>query len=162
VYTQANVYLRSAALAQEITQDVFIKIWATRERLPQVNNFSAYLFIVTRNELISALRKKGLEQTNLSETLEESGWIPDQQLQYKESYKLLLEAIEALPPGRRTVFKLSRLEGLSYDEIARQLDISRNGVKDHIVKALLFLRTYLVTHGGDTLFLLLLLSDLLF
>jgi RNA polymerase sigma-70 factor (ECF subfamily) len=161
VYTQATIYLKSATLAQELTQDVFLKVWAARSELLRVNNFSSWLFIITRNEIISALRKKGHEQTTPSETMEEDLWIPDQQLQYKESYKLLLQGIEALPPARRKVFKMSRLEGLSYDEIAEQLQISRNGVKDHIVKALLFLRTWLSTHTGDTFFALLLL-DLLF
>lgn len=162
VYTQANVYLKSATLAQEITQDVFLKVWAARTNLPGINNFSSYLFITTRNEIISALRKKGREQTTPSETLEENGWMPDQQLQYKESYKLLLNGIEALPPARKQVFKMSRLEGLSYDEIAARLNISRNGVKDHIVKALIFLRTWLSTHSGDAFLVLLLLSHLLF
>ena len=162
VFTQANVYLRSATLAQEITQDVFLKVWAARAQLPGINNFSSYLFIITRNEIISALRKKGRTQITPDETLEENGWIPDQQLQYKESYKLLLEGIEALPPVRCQVFKMSRLDGLTYEEIAARLNISRNGVKDHIVKALIFLRTYLFTHTGESLLAVLILSDLLF
>jgi RNA polymerase sigma factor (sigma-70 family) len=160
VYTQANVYLKSAPLAQEITQDVFIKIWIARVNLPGINNFSSYLFIITRNEVISALRKKGREPITPAETLQEDGWIPDLQLQYKESYKLLLEGIEALPPVRSRVFKMSRLEGLTYDEIGARLNISRNGVKDHIVKALLFLRNYLSTHTGEMLLILILLQKL--
>ena len=154
VYTQANVYLKSATLAQEITQDVFLKVWTARTNLLGINNFSSYLFIITRNEIISTLRKKGREQITPPDTLQEDGWIPDLQLQYKESYKLLLDGIEALPPVRSQVFKMSRLEGLTYDEIAARLNISRNGVKDHIVKALLFLRTYVSTHAGVMLLIL--------
>ena len=157
VYTQANVYLKSAHLAQELTQDVFVKVWAARANLLGVNNFSSYLFIITRNEIISTLRKKEHEHVTPAETLQEDGWIPDLQLQYKESYQLLLEGIEALPPVRSQVFKMSRLEGLSYDEIGTRLNISRNGVKDHIVKALLFLRTHLSTHTSNMLMLLMLL-----
>jgi RNA polymerase sigma-70 factor (ECF subfamily) len=160
VYTQTLVYLKSAVTAQEITQDIFLKIWANRSGLPQVENFSGYLFIITRNEIVSALRKKGREQTTPSETLEENGWIPDQQLLYKESYKLLLEGIEALPPARKNVFKMSRLEGLSYEEIAVRLGISRNGVKDHIVKSLVFLRNFLHAHTGDTFILFWVLGEL--
>lgn len=58
VYTQALTYLKSPELGQEITQDVFVKIWNVREKLDQVENFSDYLFIISRNEIISALRKK--------------------------------------------------------------------------------------------------------
>jgi RNA polymerase sigma-70 factor (ECF subfamily) len=160
VYTQSLVYLKSALTAQEITQDVFLKVWANRSGLPHIENLSGYLFIITRNEIISALRKKGRELAALSESLVENGWIPDQQLLYKESYQLLLQGIEALPPARKDVFKMSRLEGLSYEEIAERQGISRNGVKDHIVKSLLFLRNYLRTHTDDTLILLLLLTEL--
>jgi RNA polymerase sigma-70 factor (ECF subfamily) len=75
--------------------------------------------------------------------VEEETWIPDKQLLYKESYAAILRGVELLPPARKNVFKMSRFHGLTYDEIAAELDISRNGVKDHIVKALLFLRNYI-------------------
>jgi RNA polymerase sigma-70 factor (family 1) len=162
VYTQALVYLKSSAAAQEVTQDVFLKVWAKRAGLPQVDNFPGYLFIITRNEIVNALRKKGREPAAPSEGLEENLWIPDQQLQFKESYQLLLSGIEALPPARKNVFKLSRLEGLSYEEIGERLGISRNSVKDHIVRSLVFLRNYLRTHTGETLILLWLLAELAF
>jgi RNA polymerase sigma-70 factor (family 1) len=160
VYTQALVYLKSTATAQEITQDVFLKVWAKRAILPQIENFPGYLFIITRNEIVNALRKKGRELAAPSDALEENLWIPDQQLQYKESYKLLLNGIEALPPARKNVFKMSRLDGLSYEEIGEKLGISRNSVKDHIVKSLLFLRNYLRTHTDDPFILLFLLAEL--
>jgi RNA polymerase sigma-70 factor (ECF subfamily) len=143
VYTQALTYLKSTTIAQEVTQDVFVKIWTNRSKLPQVDNFSGYLFIITRNEISSLLRKKQNESVQPNETVEEETWIPDKQLLYKESYAAILRGVELLPPARKTVFKMSRFHGLTYDEIAAELDISRNGVKDHIVKALLFLRNYI-------------------
>jgi RNA polymerase sigma-70 factor (family 1) len=147
VYTQALTYLKSPAEAQELTQDVFVKVWMNRSRLSEVTNFSGYLFIMTRNEIISLLRKKGNEAVQPNDTLAEEFWIPDRQLQHKQSYQAILKAIELLPPARKNVFKMSRLDGLSYDEIAAHLNISRNGVKDHIVKALNFLRNHLRFHS---------------
>lgn len=141
VYTQAITYLKDPALAQEITQDVFMKIWSVRSTLPALENFSNYLFIVSRNEIISALRKKGQGFANPDKDMVANLMLPDEQLQYKEFHHRILLAIEELPPVRKRVFKMSRLEGRSYDEIATELGISRNGVKDHIVKALNFLRT---------------------
>jgi RNA polymerase sigma-70 factor (family 1) len=141
VYTQAITYLKDPSLAQEITQDVFIKIWSTRSGLTEVQNFSNYLFIVSRNEIISALRKKGQGFANPDLDMQDNLLLPDERLQYKEFHHRLLQAIEELPPVRKRVFKMSRLEGRSYEEIAKELSISRNGVKDHIVKALNFLRT---------------------
>lgn len=159
VYTQAITYLKSAQLAEEITQDIFIKLWSLKEKLPEVENFSDYLFIVSRNAIISTLRKKKEEITPLSDSLEELIMRPDKQLQYKEAYAKILQLIDQLPPVRKKVFKMSRLEGKSYDEIGNELSISWNGVKDHVVKALNFLRT---NFNSDHLWLLILLSALLF
>lgn len=84
---------------------------------------------------------------------------PDKQLQYKESYNKILQLIEQLPPARKKVFTMSRLEGKSYEEIAALLGISRNGVKDHIVKALNFLRTHF--HLNEDKLLILIISTML-
>ncbi|WP_276500106.1 RNA polymerase sigma factor [Terrimonas pollutisoli] len=146
VYTQAISYLKSSELAQEITQDVFLKIWFSRERLSEVQSFSDYLFIISRNEIISALRKKNTQIVELPGQLEEVLLQPDKQLHYKESYTKMLGLIDQLPPTRKKVFMLSRLEGKSYEEIGTELGISRNGVKDHIVKALNFLRMHFNSH----------------
>lgn len=143
VYTQALTYLKSSEIAQELTQDVFVKVWMNRNKLTEVQNFSGYLFIITRNEVISFLRKKESLSIEPDETLKEEVWIPDLQMQKKQAHAAILDAIEMLPPARKNVFKMSRLDGLSYDQIANEMNISRNGVKDHIVKALLFLRNYL-------------------
>ena len=158
VHTQAITYLKDASLAQEITQDVFIKIWSVRSTLPALENFSNYLFIVSRNEIISALRKKGQGFVDPGPDMEANLMLPDEQLQYKEFHHRLLQASEELPPVRKQVFKMSRLEGRTYDDIARDLGISRNGVKDHIVKALNFLRTRLSISGTEKIILLLILS----
>jgi RNA polymerase sigma-70 factor (ECF subfamily) len=102
---------------------------------------------MSRNEIFSQLRKKAGDAEPPDKAIEEKLWIPDLQLQNKQSYQAILKAIELLPPARKNVFKMSRLDGLSYDEIAAQLNISRNGVKDHIVKALNFLRNHLRFHS---------------
>ncbi len=146
IYTQALTYLKSSEQAQEITQDVFLKIWSLREKLGEVQSFSDFIFIISRNEIISALRKKNTQSAELSEHLEEILLQPDKQLHYKESYNKILELIDQLPPTRKKVFILSRLEGRSYEEIGTELGISRNGVKDHIVKALNYLRTHFSPH----------------
>jgi RNA polymerase sigma-70 factor (family 1) len=142
VYVQALTYLKSPELAQEITQDVFIKLWSAKEKLAEIDKFSDYLFIISRNEIISALRKKKDPASLPSDDLEEMLMRPDRQLQYKESYNKVLRLIDELPPTRKKVFTMSRLEGKSYEEIAELLGISRNGVKDHIVKALNYLRIH--------------------
>lgn len=141
VYTQAITYLKNHNEAQEITQDVFLKIWNTRSYLTEMDNFSNYLFIISRNLTISSLRKKRLDVNSITEDLVFANERPDEQLQYKEFYNLVMQAIDLLPSTRKKVFKMSRFEGYSYEEIGEKLSISKNAVKDHIVKALNFLRT---------------------
>ena len=149
VYSHALAYVKSPPKAQEITQDIFLQVWKKRETLDEVSEFKNFLFILGRNQIVSALRKKLMETTSqdILDTPEDQ-FLPDRQLEYKQSYQRILEAIEHLPPVRKTIFNLSRFEGLTYEEIAARLNISKNTVKEHIVLALNFLRTYVHTHGG--------------
>ena len=155
VYSHALAYAKSAPRAQEITQDVFLQVWKKRAALTEVNDFTNFLFILGKNQIISSMRKKLDEFTGTDpvETPEET-LLPDRQLEYKQVYTKIMAAIEQLPPARKTVFKMSRLQGMSYEEIARELNISRNTVKEHIVLALSFIRTYLHTHGDLVLIVL--------
>ncbi len=144
VYSHALAYSKSVTRAQEITQDVFLKVWHKREALTEVRDFKSYLFILGKHHIISSMRKKleSLTGEDLLETSEDI-YIPDRQLEYKETWNRIQEGIEKLPAVRKVIFKMSRLEGLSYDEIARSSNISKNTVKEHIVLALNFLRNYI-------------------
>lgn len=148
VYGHALAYVKSVPRAQEITQDIFLNVWNKRERLKEVRDFKNFLFILGRNQIISSMRKK-LEELTDNDFLKvaQNVSLPDEQLQYKETQHIILEAIEQLPPARKIIFKMSRIEGLSYEEISIKMNISKNTVKGHIVLALNFVRTYITTHG---------------
>ncbi|HEY4290762.1 MAG TPA: sigma-70 family RNA polymerase sigma factor [Puia sp.] len=159
IYSHGLVYLKSAPRAEEITQDVFMKIWTGREKLPEVRNLDNYLFIIARNHIFNEARKKiNLIYGDVGERAETS-FLPDLQTEYKESYQQLLKGIELLPEKRRQVFKLSRLEGLSNEQIATRLGIHKDTVYQYLVKALLFLRAYMQEHMGGTLLVLLLIRE---
>jgi len=159
IYSHGLVYLKSAPRAEEITQDVFMKIWTAREKLPEVRNLDNYLFIIARNHIFNEARKKiNLVYGDVGERAETS-FLPDLQAEYKESYQQLLKGIELLPEKRRQVFKLSRLEGLSNEQISTQLGIHKDTVYQYLVKSLLFLRAYMQEHMGDTLLVLLLIGE---
>jgi RNA polymerase sigma-70 factor (ECF subfamily) len=152
IYSHGLVYLKSVPRAEEITQDVFMKVWTGREKLPEVRNLDNYLFIIARNHIFNEARKKiNLIYGDVRDRAETS-FLPDLQTEYKESYQQLLKGIELLPEKRRQVFKLSRLEGLSNEQIATRLGIHKDTVYQYLVKSLLFLRTYMQEHMGDTIF----------
>ncbi|SDP76486.1 RNA polymerase sigma-70 factor, ECF subfamily [Mucilaginibacter sp. OK268] len=125
----------SSELADEIVQDVFLKIWNSRETLDGINNFKGYLFILSRNYTIDFLRK------HIRQTILHQQWESEEVQTFKEEgldgnthnyYGLLDEAIDQLPPQQKKVYLLSRHEHLKYVEIAGQLGISRETVKTYL------------------------------
>lgn len=145
IYSLAMMYLKSSYQAENIVQDVFLRIWQKRHTLGEVDRFEAYLFIIARNIIISELRKKLSEpvQEEFPEKLSEENSLPGYSVSVKELNRLISNAIAALPQQQKAAFLLSRDEGLSYEEIATTMGLSKETVKKHIVRALNFLRTYI-------------------
>lgn len=143
VYFNVLTLVKSAETAQELTQDIFLKIWLQRDKLSAVTNFRTYIYVVARNQVISALRKKitGTVAIDAS-VIREDILLPDLQMEGKDAYRVLKEGIEQLTPQQRLIFNLSRAEGLSHEQIAERLNISKNTVKVHLVLALNTLRTW--------------------
>jgi RNA polymerase sigma-70 factor (ECF subfamily) len=151
VYLHALIYMKSGPLAEEVTQDIFMRVWDNRFRLTKVNRFENYLFILSRNYIVSALRKKLHQTIPLSEDLaEEPLWMPDRQAEYRETYQCLLRGIGRLPEKRKKVFIMSRLEGKTHEEIAAELGINKDTVSQYIVKALISLRTYMYEKSSNS------------
>lgn len=139
---------RSAELAEEVVQDVFLKIWMTREALAGVDDFKAYLFVISKNHALNCLKKlakerikvKSLEEDNVRYMLN-----PDMN-DTNLYYNLLDEAIDHLPPQQQKVYLLSRHNRLKYAEIATQLKLSRETVKKYLQKATTSITDYVKEH----------------
>ncbi|MDQ3842822.1 MAG: RNA polymerase sigma-70 factor [Bacteroidota bacterium] len=152
IYSVALTLTKSSALSEEIAQDVFLKIWLKREQLSSVEKFDGYLFTVARNHIYNELRKKTMEQPfveQLEQHFLESSALPEQMMLLKETKQLIDKAVELLPDQQRAVYEMSRNEGLDYTAIAGQLGISRSTVKNHMTRALQFLRQYLSEHRSE-------------
>ncbi|WP_295120030.1 RNA polymerase sigma factor [uncultured Chitinophaga sp.] len=150
IYSMALAYTKSASLADDVVQEVFIKIWGKREQLPAVEKFDAYLFISARNEIISTLRKKVIHlplEEHLHQHISAQTPVPDEVLSLKESQALISEAVAILPPQQQRIYILSRTEGLSQQQISEQLGISVSTVKVHMNKALHTIKAYLAAHA---------------
>lgn len=144
----------------ELTQDVFVRIWEKRARLAEVESFKAYLFLVTRNTVFNFIRALKVRQK--VRELDDSTAPPSNELEnellFKQYYELALEAMDKLPPGRRKVLKMSIDDGLTLDEIAATLRITRSGVKKQLYAATAYIRQYLQEHGEITLVMIVFLS----
>ena len=146
VYSVAFVFTHSQVVAEEIVQDVFLKIWLKRDRLAGVGNFDNFLFVVARNHIYNELRRKTGCTTPPSD-VEDSSNSPEEQLLFKETTRLVADAVQALPRQQRLVFEMSRNEGLDYTSIARRMGISKLTVKSHMKQALHTIRGYLSRHN---------------
>jgi RNA polymerase sigma-70 factor (ECF subfamily) len=155
-----SLFEPSGRSKDELTQDVFVRIWEKRAHLANVESFRSYLFMVTRNVVFNYLRGLKVQQMvrDLDEAVEKEGSALEDQILYKQYYRIALEAMEKLPPGRRKVLKMSIDDGLTLDEIAGALNISRAGVKKQLYAATAFVRQYLSEHGEMTVLLFVFLS----
>jgi RNA polymerase sigma-70 factor (ECF subfamily) len=148
--------LKTPAVAEEAVQDVFMRVWINREKFHTIDDPEAYLFTMAYNSIYSQLKKIAREsrlRSELVQLVQDIQYTTDEQVLAHESETLINQAVAELPPQRQAIFKLSRQQGLSHEEIARQLNISRHTVKNQLVEALRFIRRQL---GKIPFFLLLL------
>jgi len=119
---------------EEIVQDTFIKIWQTRESLADVQNFTTYLYVISRNRALNALRAMIRERKRMLHIQQEITIVSETPSDNSsdEKYSLLEKAISQVPPQQREAWLLSRREGLKYAEIASRMNLSRETVKKYI------------------------------
>lgn len=145
LYTFSFRLLKNKEQAEEVVNDTLVNVWMNRDKLNPDFPIAPYLYTITRRLSLNALRQiatsqKAIDQLWMSMDVvsndtEESVLLSDLQ-RFTES------ALITLPPQQQIVFRMSRFEGLNYDEIAEKLNISRNTVKNHLVTALKTLRTH--------------------
>lgn len=150
IYAYTLAISKSEYAAEEITQEIFIKLWLARETLEEIKNIDGYIFKIAKNLSLNYLRKVAYSEKMSSELIrigakDSNG--TDTRLNLYVYNKLINEAVNSLSPQRRLVYKLSREQELSYDEIALQLNLSKNTVKNHHLTAIGIVRTFLIKNG---------------
>jgi RNA polymerase sigma-70 factor (ECF subfamily) len=142
--------------AEEITQDVFVKIWEYRKKLNPNLSLKSLIFTITRNFCFNFLKKSAYDRHLVKEVFYNSQRNEkscDTVIIEEDYEKLGLLAINSLPPRCRLIYNMSRNQDKSYNEIASELNISENTVKNQMSKALEIIRNFLVAHG-DIVFLI--------
>ena len=117
-----------------------------REKLGDVQNPASYLYILSRNLVMDSLRKKVFAPANIDyliDYFQSDAGTPQQKLEFRELETTLHKAIETLPGKVKEVFRLSRFEGLTHEQIAERLNISPVSSKTYVVRALQHIRDYL-------------------
>lgn len=149
LYLNLLKLLKLQPVAEEVLQDVFLTLWEKREIISIDKCLKSYLYRIAENKVYDFFRKLKRDK-KLHDSIKEiasSGYgeIEDKLLQ-KEEVALLNRAIEHLPPQRKMVFRLCKIEGKSYEEISRQLGISTSTINDHIVKATRSVREFILAN----------------
>lgn len=134
---------RSKVAAEEIVQELFIKLWTTRKRLAEVKNPRAYIFSMAANFTFNYLKKVARESTLAEKVRQKSPTfsnVTEEVIHFLETQKLVMEAVEQMPAQRKAVYLMSREGGLSKEEIAQKMNLSPNTVRNHLSESLRVIR----------------------
>ena len=150
LYGYVLAITHSIYIAEEITQEIFVKLWLCRDILHQIDNLDGYIFTIARNKTLNHLRK-AFHDVKLLRELQDQSMAEDNNVEERSMAgdydQLIRDALTLLSPQRRLVYQLSRQRGLNNEEIAFHLQLSRNTVKNHLGEALRFIRKYLGEHN---------------
>lgn len=152
LYPFVRKMTRSDSAAEEVVQNVFIRVWKHRSKLPEIENYRSWIFRIAANLTYTYLSKKARDRSHqeaFAATVPAETDSTSDFVDFKETSKAIENLVAQLPPQRRTIFRLSREHGLTYEEIGRELGISRNTVRNQMVEALKFLKEH-TRNNSDT------------
>jgi RNA polymerase sigma-70 factor (family 1) len=135
---------KSTELAEEVVHDVFLKIWLNRGTLADIDNFSVYLYVISKNAALNCLKRIAREKavtTDLDPVLDQIPMMETPEEDYR--YILIDEAIDRLPPQQRQAYLLARHERLTYAEVALRMGLSKETVKKYLQIATEFICGYI-------------------
>jgi RNA polymerase sigma-70 factor (family 1) len=152
VYGVALGLLKSRDLAKDVVQEVFLQVWDRRTRFADVRNMEAYIYGMAKHHTLRLLR------TNAASIIANYQFSADvdaaenniERMITGQYYEHLIQlVVDKLPPQQKKVFMLSRVEGLSHDDIAHKLQISNRTVNNHINAAVKFIRQKMEVRAGS-------------
>lgn len=128
-----------------------MKIWEVREGVATDKPFGAYLYRIAENKIYDHFRKVAREKRladNIRTGSADFHNDTEDRMAYQDSFRLINQAIDQLPPVRRQIYVLSKIEGKSYEEISGLMGVSTSTINDHIVRANRFLKKVLAADAA--------------
>jgi RNA polymerase sigma-70 factor (family 1) len=149
IYSFSYRYLRNHKEAEGVVQQVFLKLWENRDRMSPGSDLNAWLFTVTFNEIRKIFRKLSSDSRHLENyrALQTGSRTGEAEFEYFDLYEKASDLIEKLPPQQKKIFLLKREKGLTSDEMAKELGLSKKTVENHLNRARTFLRKAMVEQG---------------
>ncbi len=140
--------LKDNHMAEDIAQNIFMKLWIHREKLDSTQSLKNYLFVLAKHEIFNIFKAKRTTMLSLlpqlsDRDIEDRGYSIEEQYNYAELNELLIQNISKMPPQRQLIFRMSRYEHLSNREIAERLGLSVTGSERSSQLHLLILPSFL-------------------
>jgi len=146
--------VKSPEIADELLQDVFLKVWTNRADIDLDKSFKGWIFTIAQTTVFTYYRKLALDKKMQQHVLEVFVEFYEQTEEYifnKERMQLLNSAVDQLPPQRKEIFRLCKIEGKSYQEAAELLSISPSTVSNQLVSATKSVKRYVFFHSQEFL-----------
>ena len=141
------MFLKHEEDAEEIVQEVFVKIWESRSKIDVYSSFESFLFTIAYNATMSLLRKR-ITEAKSREYLKSRQHIDTteqviNEIQFKELDAKVQSLLQQITPRQKEIYLLSREDGLTHKEIAHKLNISESTVNNHLVTTIKFLKSHI-------------------
>ena len=151
IYSFVLSICKSPELSLDVCHEVFVKVWSSREKLVSENSFKSFLFTIAKNYVLNVIKRASKQREIYHQIKSNIDYnrqrFVEEEFLYSELSGLVNSAIDTMPPQRRKIYELSRVEGLTHHEIAEKLGISKGTVNVQLVKALKALKSYLASNG---------------
>lgn len=151
IYAYALSILKSPSLAEDITQETFIKLWEKAADVDPERSVQAYLFTIARNQSLNMIKRASRETAISEEIITHAVALSENGLGYTErrqTGEFINMAVSQLPPKRRVIYDLCHNHGYSYKQTAEKLGIKHTTVNSQMVKAIKNIKEYMVRHGA--------------
>ena len=145
LFRLANRMLLNIPEAEDVVQEVFLRLWARKERLNEYKSIEAFAMTITKNLCLDKLKSKGYKTDELTEKHEQQTTVtPYQKMEITDSYQKVKKIINALPEQQRMIIHLRDIEGYEFEEISDVMNISINTIRVNLSRARKKVREILV------------------